>query len=103
MKILVGNDWKSSAAGYAGAASNISLLLTGFLSVVAMQVPRFSWVWAILSAGVVCAIGIYRAIIGVITNNLQGDPNIGTLETPAVVNVTTTGPTPAATPATSIK
>ena len=99
MKILVGNDTKSTAAGYASAAASIALLITGFLGFVSLQIPRFSWMWAILGAGVVCAANIYRIVIGVKMNYLQADPNTVPQDNPAVVNVQTTGATPETTPA----
>lgn len=94
MNILVGNDWKSTAVGYASLAGKISQLLTMFLGVVALQDPAHNWLWTILSAGVVCAIGIFQVVIGAKQNYVQSDPNIGTLSNPAVVSVQTTGPVP---------
>ena len=96
MKILVGNDWRSTAAGYASSAGQISLLITGFLAVVAQNDPKHNWLWTIISAGVVCALGIFRIVIGQIQNYVSSDPNITKLSTPAIVNVSTTGPVPAA-------
>jgi hypothetical protein len=96
MKILVGNDWKASAAGYASSAQGISAALTSFLAVVAMQDPQHNWLWTILAAAVTCAATIVRIVVGHSQNYLQSDPNIGSLSNPAVVNVATTGPVPAA-------
>ena len=94
MNILVGNDSKSTAAGIVSSLGQIALLITGFLSVVAQNDPNHNWLWAIIGAGVVCAFGIARIVIGIKMNYLQSDPNIGTLANPAVVSVTTTGPVP---------
>lgn len=90
MKILVGNDWRSTAAGYAGSASSIAAALTTFLAVVAMQDRRHNWLWVILSAAVTCAATIVRCTVGSSQNYVQADPNIA----PQVVNVATTGPVP---------
>lgn len=95
MKILVGNDWKSSAAGYASSAQGIAASLTGFLAVVTMQDPLHSWLWTILAAAITCAATIVRIWLGHVQSYIQTDPNIGALDTPAVVTVTTTGPVPA--------
>ena len=98
MNILVGNDSKSTAAGITSSLGQISLLITGFLAVVAQNDPtHHTWVWVILSAGVVCALGVARIVIGIKMNYLQTDPNIGNLANPAVVTVQTTGPVPTAT------
>lgn len=96
MKILIGNDWKSTAAGYAGSVQSISAALTTFLAVVAMQAPQHNWLWTILGAAVVCAATIARIVLGTAQNYVQADPNIPALTNPAVVNVTTSGPVPAA-------
>lgn len=96
MNILVGNDWRSTAAGYAGSAQAISSALTGFLAVVAMQAPSHNWLWTILGAGVVCATTIVRIVLGTSQNYVQADPNIPALVNPAVVNVSTSGPVPTA-------
>jgi hypothetical protein len=97
MNILVGNDWRSTAAGYAGSAQAISSALTGFLAVVAMQAPSHNWLWTILGAGVVCTTTIVRVVLGSTQNYVQADPNIPAQDTPAVVKVTTSGPVPTAT------
>jgi hypothetical protein len=94
MQVLVGNDWKSTVAGYAGSVQSIAAALTTFLAVVAMQDPAHNWLWTILAAAVTCAATIVRIIIGIKMNYVQSDPNIGTLANPQVVNVTTTGPVP---------
>lgn len=100
MNILIGNDWKSTAAGYAGSAQSISAALTTFLAVVAMQDPQHNWLWTILAAAVVCAATIVRIVLGTKQSYLQADPNIPALSTPAVVSVATSGPVPTATPKT---
>ena len=94
MNILVGSDGKTTAAGLIGLAGQISMLFTGLMSVVAIQFPGFSWLWAILGAVAVFLFGCFRAWIMYKMNYIQSDPNIGTLASPAVVSVNTTGPTP---------
>ena len=98
MNILIGNDWKSTAAGYASSAVSISSALTGFLAVVAMQDPAHNWLWTILAAAIVCASTIARILLGQAQNYVQSDPNIPAQSTPAVVTVATTGPVPVAVP-----
>jgi hypothetical protein len=94
MKILVGNDWRSTAAGYASSAQGISAALTSFLAVVAMQNPAHNWLWTILAAAVVCIATIVRCVVGQQQNYIQSDPNIPAQANPALVSVTTTGPVP---------
>ena len=94
MNILVGNDSKSTAAGYAGAATSIAGSLTAFLAVIAMQDPKHNWLWVILAGGITCGATIYRVLIGASQNYVQSDPNIPALSSPAVVTVTTSGPVP---------
>ena len=96
MNILVGNDSKSTAAGYAGAATSIAGSLTAFLAVIAMQDPKHNWLWVILAGGITCAATIYRVLIGSSQNYVQSDPTAPTTA-PMVVNVATSGPTPVAT------
>ena len=94
MNILVGSDSKSTAAGFISSAGQIGLLVTGFFAVAAQNDPHHNWAYAIISAGVVTALGIARIVVGWKMNYLQSDPNIPTQANPAVVNVTTTGPVP---------
>jgi hypothetical protein len=94
VNILVGSDNKSTAAGLIGLAGQISTLFTIFMSVVALQVPGFSWVWAILSAFAVFLFGCYRAWIMYKMNYLQADPNTVPQANPQVVSVVTAGPIP---------
>ena len=98
MQILVGNDSKSTASALASAAATVAMLITGFLSVVSLQVPKFSWLWAILGAGVVCLAKIYGVIIGYKMNYIEAAPS-STTDTAMLVNVTTTGPVPTPAPA----
>jgi hypothetical protein len=97
MKILVGNDWKTTANGFLaatiGAAGPLAAYLAGTGS------PKMA-----AAAGLITLAGVIaRVWVGILQNYIQSDPNISTLGTPAVVNVQTTGPTPAAAPATSAK
>ena len=94
MNILVGSDSKSTAAGLIGLAGQVSVLFTIFMSVVALQVPGFSWLWAILSAFAVFLFGCYRAWVMYKMNYIQADPNTISQANPQIVNVTTTGPVP---------
>lgn len=94
MNILVGNDSKTTYAGLLGLAGQIALLFTGFMSVLALQFPNFGWLWAIIGATATFAFGCWRAWIMYKMNYIQSDPNIGTLASPAVVSVNTSGPTP---------
>jgi predicted lysophospholipase L1 biosynthesis ABC-type transport system permease subunit len=96
MKILVGNDWKTTAAAYSSSAATLATGLTTFLGVVAMNDPQHNWLWTILAAFVVFALLVFRVMIGQSQNYVQSDPNIGTLANPAVVTVNTTGPVPEA-------
>ena len=100
MKILVGSDWKSTAAGCLSAFAVTMGPLSGFLASLAniqAQIPGHgpaNYTLAIIGAGLTCAAAIARLWIGILTNYVQSDPGIGTLSTPAVVNVATTGPVP---------
>jgi hypothetical protein len=106
MKILVGNDWKSTAVGYASSVQTFSGSLTAILAGVALQNPQRSWLWAGLGALVLFLSSIVRIWLGAKQNYLQADPNIipdyGQTN-PAVVNVTTTGPVPTAVPTEATK
>lgn len=94
MNILVGSDNKSTAAGLIGLAGNIATLFTIFMSVVALKVPEFSWLWAILSAFAAFIFGCYRAWVMYKMNYLQADPNTVPQAAPQVVSVVTAGPVP---------
>jgi hypothetical protein len=99
MKILVGNDWRSTATGYASSVQTFSGSLTAILAGVALQNPQRTWLWASLGAFILFASSVVRIWLGAKQNYVQTDPNIGTLANPAVVNITTTGPVPTANPA----
>jgi hypothetical protein len=94
MKILVGNDWKSTAAGYAGSVQVLAGTLTAVLGEQAAQDPKHNLLWVSLGAFVLFISSVVRIKLGTSQNYLQTDPNIGTLDNAAVVNVTTTGLTP---------
>lgn len=102
MKILVGNDWKTTAAGILSAFALAMGPISGFLGAVQQvqsEIPGHgpaNYTLAIIGAGLTCAAAIARLWIGLLQNYVQSDPNIGKLTTPAVVNVSTTGPVPAA-------
>jgi hypothetical protein len=88
MKILVGSDWKTTANGFLaatiGAAGPLAAYLAGTGS------PKMA-----TAAGLVTLAGVIaRVWIGILQNYIQSDPNIGTLASPAVVTVNTTGPVP---------
>ena len=103
MKILVGNDWKTTANGFLSAFSATVGPLSGFIAawqMIQSQIPGHgpaNYTFAIILAGLTAASAIARAWIGLLQNYLQSDPGIGTLSSPAVVNVNTTGPVPEAT------
>ena len=88
MQILVGKDWKTTAAGILSAFVGAVGPLTAYLATT--NNPKSTVVCGALT----CAAAIARVWIGILQNYVQSDPNIGTLATPAVVNITTTGPTP---------
>ena len=90
MKILVGSDWKTTAAGFLSAFIGAVGPLTAYLATT--NSPKSAEVAGALT----CAGLIARAWIGILQNYIQSDPNIGKLTNPAVVNVSTTGPVPAA-------
>ena len=100
MNILVGNDWKTTANGFLSAFSVTVGPLSGFIAawqMIQSQVPGHgpaNYAFAIILAGLTAAAAIARAWIGLLQNYIQSDPNIGTLTTPAIVSVNTTGPTP---------
>ena len=91
MNVIIGNDWKSTAAGYAGSAQAVSSAVTTFLAVVAMQDPKHNWLWTILSAAVVCVATIIRIVLGTKQNYVQTDPNTPALVQPAVVSLSPSG------------
>ena len=94
MKILVGNDWKSTAVGYAGSVQVFAGSLTAIFAGLAQQHQSQWWIWAGLSALVLFVASIIRIRLGVVQNYVQSDPNIVPLVSPAVVDVQTYGPTP---------
>lgn len=94
MKLLIGNDWRSTAAAYSSASVSIAASLTGFLAVVAMQDPKHNWLWVILAAAVTTGATIFRIVVGTAQNYVQSDPNIPAQTNPAVVSVMTAGPVP---------
>jgi formate hydrogenlyase subunit 3/multisubunit Na+/H+ antiporter MnhD subunit len=108
MNILVGNDWKTTAAGLLSAFASAIGPLSGFLAAwqaIQAQIPGHgpaNYTLALIGAGLTCAAAIARAWIGLLQNYVQSDPNIGKLANPAIVNVATTGPVPEI-PATPIK
>ena len=103
MNILVGNDWKTTAAGLLSAFTVTVGPLSGFLgawAAIQAQIPGHgpaNYTLALIGAGLTTAAAIARAWIGLLQNYVQSDPNIGTLANPAVVSVNTTGPVPSVT------
>ena len=91
MNILVGNDWKTTANGILAAVIGTAGPVAAYLA--ALNNPK-----AATAAGLVMlAATVARVWIGILQNYVQTDPAIGTLSTPAVVNVTTTGVVPSTT------
>jgi hypothetical protein len=99
MKVLVGNDWKTTAAGSLSAFIGAVGPLTAYLA--AMNSPKA----AAFAGALTCAGLIARVWVGMLQNYVQSDPNIPAQTTPAVVTLQTTGPVPTPTPvdAASIK
>jgi hypothetical protein len=88
MKILVGSDWKTTANGFLAAIIGASGPLAAYLA--GTGSPKMA-----TAAGLVTLAGVIaRVWIGILQNYIQSDPNIGTLASPAVVTVNTTGPVP---------
>ena len=88
MNILVGSDWKTTAAGWLSGLVGTAGPVAAYLA--ASNNPKTA-----AAAGLVALVGVIgRVWIGILQNYIQSDPNIGKLANPAVVTVNTTGPTP---------